>query len=131
MSKAITSRQNRSNALLPACGFSEFEALVEKHSLSEDLLYNSNALAGESGEVANAVKKVHMATIKPEWVTQDENSLPTKEYFEESVGDELSDTLFYLVRLAKINGLTLQDLMQLQADKLSKQSIKYGRTFLK
>lgn len=110
----------------------ELEAYVKLHSLCPgDKLYNSNALAGEAGEVANCVKKIRMATIRPEWVTQNENSLPTKEHFENNLNDELSDVLFYLVRLAKDNGVTLDDLAKIQIHKLKSQSEKYKRTFLK
>lgn len=111
---------------------SEFEQIVHRHSLEpNNLLYASNGLCGEAGEAANQIKKIHMARVKPEWITQNENALPNPEEFREAACDELGDTLFYLVSEAKQLGTTLEELMQRQADKLGNQSIKYGRTFLK
>jgi NTP pyrophosphatase (non-canonical NTP hydrolase) len=110
-----------------------FEILVHKHSLLKgDLLYNSNALAGEVGECANIVKKMQMAVIKPEWTQQTEaERLKTPEYFLPKLQDELGDVLFYLTRMINDTGLSLEDIMQLQQEKLENQSIQYKRTFLK
>jgi hypothetical protein len=44
---------------------------------------------------------------------------------------ELSDALFYLVRAGLDVGVTLEELMMMQLEKLVKQSNKYNRTFLK
>jgi NTP pyrophosphatase (non-canonical NTP hydrolase) len=110
----------------------EFELIVTKHSLQPDnYLFNSNALTGEAGEVANQVKKREMALLRPEWVTQNENRLPSVSEFEDEIKKELGDVLFYLVRLALDNGLSLESIMFSQAVKLRKQSSQYGRTFLK
>lgn len=110
----------------------QFETIVRHHSLCQfDLLYNSNALAGEVGECANMVKKIQMATIRPEWVEQNENPLKDKEVFMEMLKIELSDVLFYLTRLTLDTGLTLNDLMMMQMKKLGNQSTKYKRVFLK
>jgi len=111
-----------------------FEQVVTKHSLCPgDLLYNSNALAGECGEVANIVKKIRMATIRPEWVHDNAESMGMPEIpeFKIKLKDELGDAFFYLTRMALDNGLTLNDVMFEQFEKLAEQSIKYNRTFLK
>lgn len=110
----------------------QFEEIVAHHSLCPtDMMYNANALAGEAGECCNAVKKLTMAELKPEWVTQNENRLPNKEVFTENLKEELSDSLFYLTQLAKCAGTTLDELMLLQFKKLGNRSVKYQRTFLK
>lgn len=110
----------------------QFETIVNIHSLAPgNVLYNSNALTGEAGECANMVKKIVMANMRPEWVTQNENRLPDASVFVENLKVELSDVLFYLTRLALDNGVTLNDLMMMQLQKLSAQSDKYKRTFLK
>jgi NTP pyrophosphatase (non-canonical NTP hydrolase) len=110
----------------------DFEIIVNKHSLCKgDLLYNSNALAGEVGECANMVKKISMATIKPEWTKQGENRLQTPETFMPMLVDEIGDALFYLTRLSMDLGMTLSEIMELQTKKLINQSIKYKRDFLK
>lgn len=110
----------------------EFEKLVDTHSLCpNNVLYNSNAFVGEAGEVANQVKKREIAIIRPEWVTENESSLPSFSDFQKRVGDELGDALFYLVRLAHDSGLTMEELMFDQATKLGWKSNKYKRVFLK
>jgi NTP pyrophosphatase (non-canonical NTP hydrolase) len=108
------------------------ESLVEKHSLCpNNKLYTSNALAGEVGEIANIVKKIQMVQLRPEWVTQPENNMPPANVLESRLSDELGDALFYLVRLAKDNGIDLRTLIYGQEFKLKEQSEQYGRTFLK
>jgi NTP pyrophosphatase (non-canonical NTP hydrolase) len=110
----------------------KFEIVVDTHSLCpSDLLYNSNALCGEIGEVANVIKKIQIATLKPEWVTSNENELPDVDFFKNKLDEELSDALFYLVRVAKDNGTTLEDLIMIQEHKLKVQTMKYKRTFKK
>lgn len=111
----------------------QFQQLTTKHSLSDELLYNSNALAGEVGECANLTKKIYMATTRPDWVERNEERLRllTKEQFTEQLKDELGDALFYLTRLANLIGVSLEELMKTQASKLSEKSITYGRIFLK
>jgi NTP pyrophosphatase (non-canonical NTP hydrolase) len=105
---------------------------VNQHSLCpDDLLYNANALAGEVGEVCNQVKKIRMANIRPDWVQQNENSLPSAEMFRERAVDELGDVLFYLIRVAKDLGVTLDQIAEFQIEKLNQRSEKYKRIFLK
>ena len=111
-----------------------FENIVNEHSLCPgDLMYNSNALAGECGEVANIVKKIQMATIRPEWVHANAEAMGMPEIadFKLRLADELGDVLFYLTRIAIDNGLNLSDVMFAQYEKLKAQSVQYKRTFLK
>jgi NTP pyrophosphatase (non-canonical NTP hydrolase) len=110
----------------------QFEDLVIEHSLCPGKkLYNATALAGEVGEVCNNLKKMHMANMNPEWVTQEKNPLLTAEHFREKLIDELGDALFYLTRVAIDNGTDLRRLMMRQEAKLSEQCDKYERIFLK
>lgn len=107
-----------------------FENVVMLHSLQPgNIIYNSNALCGEVGEVANIVKKMQFATLRPEWVG--EGGVPSISDLKAKIGDELGDALFYLTRVATDNGFNLTQLMMMQAEKLNNQSIQYGRTFLK
>jgi NTP pyrophosphatase (non-canonical NTP hydrolase) len=109
-----------------------FEMIVKAHSLfPNNNLYNSNALCGEVGEVANQVKKLEIALARPDWVLQNENSLPDASHFREAIIDELGDVLFYLTRVALDQGITLERIMNIQFQKLVAQSDKYQRTFLK
>ena len=60
------------------------------------LLYQSNGMAGEAGEVANAVKKMirDMADFHDG---------------DEAVVSECGDVLFYMSRLLRLRGKTLED----------------------
>lgn len=88
---------------------------------------------GEAGEVANCVKKIRITELRPEWTIEANKqfSMPAKDKFEDDLNVELSDQLFYLVRLAKDNGSSLEDLINIQTHKIKVQSLQYGRTFLK
>lgn len=107
----------------------EFEAIVDRHSLFPgNDIYNSNALAGEVGEICNINKKIEIFKQSPNLIA---DTLLTPEYFRECEVDELGDILFYLVRKIKDNGVSIETVMQLQAEKLEKQSVKYNRIFKK
>lgn len=109
-----------------------FTFRVAEHSLCPyNLLYNTNALCGEAGEVANMAKKLHMLSLHPEWISANEPGLPTGEDFKKKLADELGDALFYLTRVALDNDMNLADIMINQLEKIQKQSKHYGRTFLK
>ncbi len=104
-------------------------SLVKHHSLKpDDALYNSNALCGEIGEVANVIKKIEIRkALKPEEVT----SMATMEDYLHQLEDEMGDALFYFFCLAKLFDLDLATLVKKQSDKLFTQSEKYQRTFKK
>ena len=106
-----------------------FENIVEAHSMQpEEVLYNSNAMCGEAGEVANIAKKMQFEDLMPQWVGQ---GILSKEELKDKIADELGDVLFYLTRLALDNGFTLDHIIKLQIQKLKRQSKIYGRKFLK
>jgi NTP pyrophosphatase (non-canonical NTP hydrolase) len=110
----------------------DFEQIVIEHSLcSGNLLYTTNALCGEAGEVANLSKKIQIAELKPEWVNQNQALLPTPNDFKLQMMDELGDVLFYLTRAALELGIDLDIVMERQYYKLKDQSREYGRIFLK
>lgn len=109
-----------------------FNQIVEVHSLCPgNLLYNSNALAGEVGEVANIVKKIQMATMRPEWVQSNENRLPDVEHFKAMLKGELGDVFFYLHRVILDLGFDVHEIHMEQFRKLAEQTMKYNRKFLK
>lgn len=110
---------------------SEFEEIVKRHSLNGDLNYNTMALSGEVGEVANQVKKIHMSIVKPEWVLQNDNALPDTDEFKENARNELGDVLFYLFKVMNLLGTNMYDVMERQSIKLELQTDLYKRTFLK
>ena len=105
-----------------------FEKFVEDHSIDNDLLYNSNALCGEVGEVANVVKKIQIRNkLKPDEVI----SMKSIDEYNSNLIEELGDCLFYLTKISNSIGLTLDDIMDNQCTKISNQDTKYGRKFLK
>jgi NTP pyrophosphatase (non-canonical NTP hydrolase) len=107
----------------------DFEKVVNKHSLMpENGTYNATGLCGECGEVANVIKKIAIRNhLKPEDVL----SMKSMDDYKEALNDELGDALFYLTRIALDNGMHLQDIMEIQEEKLQKQSEHYGRHFYK
>ena len=113
----------------------EFENLVRKHSLDAGILYHAVALAGEVGEVCNNLKKVIMVRLMAptqfDALIVGVPPLISETDLKEKVIDELGDTLFYLVKLALDNGVTIDQLMSNQQVKLNDQSDKYKRIFLK
>lgn len=79
------------------------------------LLYASNALAGEVGEVANEVKKLYRACdgdMYPAEVTSAEH---------EKIALELGDVLWYLTALAQLCGYSLEDVSRMNQEKLAKR----------
>lgn len=77
------------------------------------LLYYSNALAGEVGEVANVAKKMERERL----------GLVGSKATLEDLADELADVIIYADLLANEAGL---DLAQAVIDKFNKTSDKYG-----
>jgi len=119
----------------------DFEELVTRHSLGAGILYPAVALAGEVGEVCNNLKKVIMVRLLPNRSdafvtgTNDFISGPPpligEPELKERIIDELGDALFYLTKLAIDNGVTIDQLMFNQLQKLEEQSATYQRIFLK
>ncbi len=107
----------------------DFEQLVDRHSLMPgNNLYNSNALCGEAGELANVCKKIEIFSVNPDLIA---DKMLTVEYFKNQELDELGDLLFYVIRKIHDTGASIGLVMDLQRDKLAKQGKKYGRVFKK
>ncbi len=73
----------------------------------DKLLYSTLGLAGESGEVANKVKKI---------IRDDGSQLSNKK--KQEIASELGDVLWYLARVAELNGYKLSEIAQMNLDKL-------------
>lgn len=71
------------------------------------IAYLTLGLVGEAGEVANKVKKV----------LRDNNGEMTPE-ITEKIGDEIGDTMWYVVRLLDELGLDIREILQKNHDKL-------------
>lgn len=87
----------------------EYEAFVMQRCKGYvDINYCVIALNGEAGEVAEWYKKYELRG------QQDKLTLTDLLY-------ELGDTLFYLVRLARLHGWNLSDVMEANMTKLAKR----------
>jgi NTP pyrophosphatase (non-canonical NTP hydrolase) len=91
--------------------FEDWEALViptkrEPEELGELglLLYQSNGMAGEAGEVSNEVKKLVRDGDSP--------------YSDAAILKECGDVLFYMSRLLKLRGLRVEDAAHALLNKL-------------
>jgi len=73
-----------------------------------DYIYPTLGLAGEAGEVAEKIKKVYRG---------DTGGVMTEEIKQE-LAKELGDVLWYLTQLATELGLSLEEIAQLNLDKL-------------
>jgi|SRR5665213_1510294 NTP pyrophosphatase (non-canonical NTP hydrolase) len=73
----------------------------------EGIVYTALGLAGEAGEVANVVKKM----------IRDDNGFFLQEKHDKLVA-ELGDVMWYVARMATELNVSLEQLMQLNHDKL-------------
>lgn len=105
----------------------DFKIIVERHSMEGyDEFFTANALMGELGELSNARKKKRYTIDHPEIARK----LVNKDYDENSI-DEAGDTLFFLFQWLNKAGITPEQAMQHQIQKLVRQSIEVGKTFKK
>lgn len=78
-----------------------------------DFMHVALGIAGEAGEIVDAIKKVciYNSIKNPEqW-----------EEFRENITEELGDLLFYSLRLASNFGLTAEDIIEYNRSKLAKR----------
>lgn len=88
----------------------EYQDWTEKTAIypkNEGIVYTALGLAGEAGEVANVVKKM---------IRDDSNHLLQEK--RDKLVYELGDVLWYAARLATELNIPLEDVMQLNHDKL-------------
>lgn len=88
----------------------EYQKWSEKTAIypkDEGIVYTSLGLTGEAGEIANVVKK--MIRDDGGWLLQERK---------DKLVYELGDVLWYCARLATELNISLEDVMQLNHDKL-------------
>ncbi len=83
------------------------------------VIYPALGLANEAGECLGKIKKM----IRDEEVAFDGSLLITPEQ-RASLGAELGDVLWYIAALSKDLGLTLEDVGQMNLDKLADRKIR-------
>lgn len=95
----------------------DYEGLVAETAIYPreiPMLYVACGIAGEAGEVADKVKKL----------MRDKNLMETKAIVTEdklALAKEVGDVMWYVTAAAKDLGYTLQEIMQMNADKLLKR----------
>lgn len=84
----------------------DYQITIESMPCYDDLCYG---IASEAGEVVDVIKK---------------GSRPGKTIDIEHLGEEIGDELWYLTRLASKYGLDMEDLLDLNVQKLNKRHQK-------
>lgn len=87
--------------------FAEYQEAANRTAKPCPLIYTSNALAGEVGEVCNEVKK---------WARDDKEFYSYERFHK--IGLELGDCLWYLTQMAQAVGYDLADIAQMNIEKL-------------
>ncbi len=90
----------------------EYQVLCQntnKYRKEEELQCLTLGLASEAGEVAGKVDK---------WIRKNHNTEPNREYRHEIV-KELGDVMWFLTCLATRMGVTLEEVMEMNIDKLT------------
>ena len=94
--------------------YDEFTARLAKYPKEQkdqkivEAMYCALGLSGESGEVTEKIKKWH----------RDNNIDPT------AVAYELGDVLYYLTRLSNILGFTINDIENMNREKLTSRLVR-------
>ena len=89
--------------------YAEFQKKTQIHN-DYDLQYYGLGLSGESGEVANEIKKLR----------RDDDNILTDER-KEKIITELGDTMWYITGICNHLGITIDDLLVNNMDKLQKR----------
>jgi len=96
---------------MTALSFNQYQCITGVHAKpptgAPELLMRSAELCEEAGEVAGNVKRVY----------RDEGGVLTEER-REKLKKELGDTLWYIGRIAKLIDSTLEEIAQMNVDKL-------------
>lgn len=92
---------------------SSYESFVKNNSgkFSDDTAYCVIAINGEAGEIAEWYKKYTL------------RGNPGGEFSHKDLALELGDVLWYVTKLAQVNGWSLSDIMEMNFAKISDRKI--------
>ena len=91
----------------------QYQKFVDDTCVHRDHTYPFLGLAGECGEVMEQVKKA-WRVHKDAWALSEERVF--------KIQDELGDVLWYLTRCADVMGLSLEELMEANMEKLNERN---------
>ena len=95
--------------------FHEFVRQTYKYDFGDgNLLYLSNGMGGEAGEVQNEVKKLYRALNQGK--IQEESS-KEKSLRKENIKKELGDVLWYVFAMANEIGFNIEEVIQINMNK--------------
>jgi len=112
----------------------DFVRYVDSHTLpNKDDFFTMNALTGELGELANVVKKFRFYLDVPLYAERVDQEIADgkRDTFRDQFIDEAGDTLFYLVQIMNKWGVTTEEVMQKQHDKIEGQFNIFNEIFKK
>lgn len=111
----------------------EFEEVVKTHTFSMTDFEIVTALVGELGELANVIKKADFYNKMPLYKARIDAELSEgkRPPFRTQFIDEAGDTLFYFLKLLNYWGVSLEEIIEFQTNKLGTQSKKLDKTFKK
>lgn len=112
----------------------EFVKYVDEHTLlGRDDFFTMNALAGELGELANVVKKFQFYLDMPQYYDRINKEVAEGKIkpFRDQFVDEAGDTLFYFVQMLNKWGVSIEEVMQKQHDKIEGQYKIFDKVFKK
>jgi NTP pyrophosphatase (non-canonical NTP hydrolase) len=112
----------------------DFQNFVEEHSVEGlDPFFTLGAITGELGELANVAKKEvwYNRFSKYKGDVDRETTQGIRKPIREQKVDEAGDTLFYFLQYLNKEGITAEEVIAYQIDKINKQSVEYGCTYKK
>lgn len=90
-------------------GYQQLAATFAEKAIADDLTYMALGVAGESGEIANKLKKV----LRGDMTLHDARP---------ALVAECADTLWYVSQLARVLGYTLEEIAAMNIEKLSSRA---------
>ena len=95
--------------------FHEFVRQTYKYDFGDgNLLYLSNGMGGEAGEVQNEVKKLYRALNQGKTQDESDNEISLRK---ENIKKEIGDVLWYLFAMANEVEVNIEEVIQINMNK--------------